>query len=75
MKMKTGDLVKPTGSCGGEPGAVRCKVAVVLETAPPAAPSPYHTVKAYCPCGSFEDYSWHFEKVEDAELTHSADPM
>ena len=29
--MRLGDLVKPLGTCGGEPGNVRCDLAVVME--------------------------------------------
>ena len=29
--MNQGDLVKPTHSCSGQPGSIRCKVAIVIE--------------------------------------------
>ena len=76
--MKKGDLVKPLNSCGGAPGSVRCNVAIVLEsrTTGPFTPENTAWMKAWCPCGTIEDYSWHFEKLEKMhEQTYSADPM
>ena len=72
--MKKGDLVRPMGSCGGPPGAVRCNLALVIEAN--EEPLDDVWVKARCPCGPMEDYSWHFEKIgSDPEVSYSADPM
>ena len=64
--MEVGDLVVPKNSCAGEPGALRCKWALVVETNHDrAAPGDPEYIKVVCPCGSASDYSWHFEKVSD----------
>tara|TARA_B100000214_G_C23744320_1_gene524760 strand:- start:45 stop:278 length:234 start_codon:yes stop_codon:yes gene_type:complete len=77
--MKKGDLVKPLNSCGGEPGQIRCETAIVVESRQNGPFTPENTwwMKAWCPCGTIEDYSWHFEKLGqvEPELAYSADPM
>ena len=46
--MKVGDLVQPLGSCSGMLGAIRCKLALVVEKV-----NPHHDqVKIACLCGS-----------------------
>ncbi len=51
--MKRGDLVNPLGSCAGEPGAVRCNVAMVLV---PRTNEDSYKAKIVCPCGVSEVY-------------------
>ena len=65
--MKKGDLVKPLGSCGGNPGSRRCNVAMVVQ-------SNHDKAEIVCPCGSAEVYRTQLEEVEP-ELAYSADPM
>ncbi len=66
--MKSGDLVKPLMSCGGSPGAIRCKVAVVVKsfTMTCVDESRRETkedwIKAVCPCGVVEEQTRFFEE-------------
>ncbi len=65
--MKVGDLVKPTQSCGGLLGGIRCDSALVLdiwlshhETVQYDSQL-YHDKEVYeyslmCKCGTFEEY-------------------
>ena len=73
--MNQGDLVKPLGSCSGEPGAKRCNIAMVLN------PNCYglggETARIVCPCGVGEVYRTQLEVIVQVEpvLAYSADPM
>ena len=58
--MKQGDLVNPLGSCGGEPGAVRCNVAMVLV---PRTNADSYKAKIVCGCGSATVYRAQLELV------------
>ena len=73
--MNPGDLVKPLGRCGGQPGSIRCQTAIVIKASDPVGSDPQY-LTTWCQCGTSSDYSWHFEKLESmVEVTHSADPM
>ena len=69
--MKQGDLVNPLGSCGGEPGAVRCNVAMVLES---RIKADSYKAKIVCPCGISEVYRRHLAEIEP-DLAYSSDPV
>ena len=69
--MKQGDLVNPLGSCGGEPGAVRCNVAMVLV---PRTNTDSYKAKIVCPCGVGEVYRSQLAMIEPG-LAYSADPI
>ena len=74
--MKIGDLVRPLVSCGGNPGAMRCNLALVIETNSFRHATDPEYIKVWCPCGTTSDYSHHFEKMEgEPEITYAADPM
>ena len=70
--MKKGDLIKPLSSCGGEPGAKRCNVALVLE---PVSSADSYKAKIMCPCGVGEVYRTQIMAIESSDLAYSADPM
>ncbi len=69
--MNLGDLVKPTMSCSGEPGSVRCKVAVFIRDKDDVAS------EIVCGCGASCQPRWTLEPVrtDQAILAYSADPM
>ena len=69
--MKLGDLVKPTHSCSGRPGNVRCKTAIVIERKDDVA------AEIVCKCGVSCQPMWTLESVSVAQATlaYSADPM
>ena len=69
--MQAGDLVNPLSSCGGEPGAVRCNVAMVIESRTKADS---YKAKIVCPCGVQEVYRSQLEVI-DTGLAFSADPI
>ena len=77
--MKVGDLVRPTNSCGGNPGGTRCETAVVLSTRlshcedVQVDSQRYVIVDVYefelaCACGIFEelDYEGRLELINEA---------
>ena len=69
--MRLGDLVKPSMSCSGQPGSVRCKVAIVLEDKDDVS------TEIVCKCGVSCQPRWTLEPVKAAQtiLAYSADPM
>ena len=75
--MKPGDLVRPTNSCGGNPGGTRCETAVVLSTRLSHCEDiqvdsqRYVSVDVYelelvCPCGVFEEYGDRVELINES---------
>ena len=76
--MNKGDLVRPKMTCGGNPGAIRSNLAILIESSADTEwrkGDDVHWIKALCSCGTVEDYSWHFKKLEEADVAYSADPM
>ena len=69
--MQMGDLVNPLGSCGGQPGATRCNVAMVLES---RIKTDSYKAKIVCPCGISEVYRSQLATIEP-NLAYSADPV
>ena len=69
--MKQGDLVNPLGSCGGAPGAVRCNVAMVLES---RIKADSYKAKIVCPCGIGEVYRSQLATIEPV-VAYSSDPV
>lgn len=69
--MHMGDLVNPLGSCGGQPGATRCNVAMVIE---PTSKADSYKTKIVCSCGVGEVYRTQIEVI-DTGLAYSADPV
>ena len=69
--MKLGDLVKPTHSCSGQPGSIRCKVAIVVEDKDDVS------TEIACKCGVSCQPRWTLEPahIDQATLAYSADPM
>ena len=69
--MKLGDLVKPSMSCSGQPGYVRCQVAIVLEDKDDV------TTEIVCKCGVSCQPRWTLvpAQAEQAVLAYSADPI
>jgi len=65
--IKAGDLVRPNVSCAGELGAKRCKTAIVLEQTDLADNIAAPMTKILCRCGTYEDYTFHYEKIEKNE--------
>ncbi len=58
-RYSVGDLIKPLGTCGGEPGQIRCNVAFVTDV-----PNDRTDLYTYvCKCGKGRDYE------------HSLDPL
>jgi len=66
--MKSGDLVRPINSCGGQPGEVRCETALILDIwlshheSVQCDSQVYHDKEVYecslaCKCGIFEEYT------------------
>ena len=65
--MKSGDLVRPINSCGGQPGSIRCDSAIVISVelshheSVQVDSQVYHDKEVYectlmCKCGMFEEY-------------------
>jgi len=58
--MKTGDLVKPLTSCSGEPGELRCEIAIIANCDTPGKPT------IVCKCGSSKQYELHLEVINES---------
>ncbi len=72
--MNVGDLVKPTQSCGGLLGGIRCDSALVLNIwlshheAVQVDSQVYHDRDVYecslmCKCGTFDEYTDNLEPI------------
>ena len=75
--MKVGDLVRPTMSCGGQPGDVRCDSALVVgvdyshSEAVQVDSQVYHDKEIYeyafvCKCGTFQGYDDYMEVISES---------
>ena len=77
--MNVGDLVRPTNSCGGWPGAIRCETAIILSSRlshtedVQVESQRYVSVDIYefelaCSCGIFEelDYKGRLELINES---------
>ena len=74
--LKIGDLVRPTMSCGGQLGALRCASALVLGgrqtwTSVEVDAYVYRDVEMqkydlFCLCGKFEEDEHHLELINEA---------
>ena len=58
--MKTGDLVKPLASCSGEPGQLRCEIAIITNYDTPGKPT------IVCKCGSSKQYESQLEVINES---------
>ena len=75
--MKTGDLVSPVNSCGGNPGEAKCETALVLDIwlshteAYQTDSQEYRDKDVYecslaCKCGIFEEYTDRLDVIHEA---------
>ena len=70
--MKIGDLVKPTMSCGGQPGTWRCGSAIIIKVYPEgSAENPYEPgydcteYDLMCSCGIWGSLEEHLEAFDE----------
>ena len=71
--MKAGDLVRPTVSCAGSPGSIRCDSALIFKVYPKGSAKnawePGYDFTEYdliCSCGEFPAASCDLEKIHES---------